>query len=413
MFERSSLNQNNDVLTYPTVPREAGRQFALAAIVVLIVLVAHYGVLVFQTKVNGGNLLPDFFASSNVQAAAWAPYILGEGTWWFAAALAILAFLLPSALVAPQEGSPIPGVVLRTYYANGATIVGPVSVTILVFAYFGAEYSEPTTAIRLFLLSVATLIILLISALISSFGGYDLIASLQYRKEQGEKKLELRKRYIQPAHGFEEQVKTLSGLKQVLWKSVFRALLLGAFQLVLIPVFVAITVFRDGLASETFIAVWGLWGVFLITTLFLAICSVTPTAHYLVRWGIRAVVTIINSSVLGVSVAFIIAVKINPSSLMFYGMFGAISVFFFFFTNAYVEVLGKGCFKRVLPWSFLGMVLVSMAWFTQMRLVDLVEKINKAESKRQGISYEDRESASILLPNRIEIAKFGVKKPIL
>lgn len=178
MKRMSDRAQRVQELQYPKFSGDIIAHCALGVVVVMISAMIHVlsQAPPWEEGAITGRTLMSAYAE---QSGVWASYILSSGQWWFGAAIAAIAFLIPGALNATDVASPLSGISLRRIFANLARIVSSVSIAALIFVLGGMDYDDPRAGPSLFLLCAATALIVLGAVLISSHEGYDLRAALE------------------------------------------------------------------------------------------------------------------------------------------------------------------------------------------------------------------------------------------
>ena len=124
-----------------------------------------------------------------VPVKAWSSIICNQGFWWFGTALATVAFLTPSALAAADRAGPLSPLYLRIQFASVASIVAGATSLLLILVFIGADYSQETTYVTLFLLGTSGFVILFVAGLVQSLQGYDHLRSLERALEKNQNDL--------------------------------------------------------------------------------------------------------------------------------------------------------------------------------------------------------------------------------
>lgn len=380
--ELSPQHPNVDApLTYPKISSDVWMQLLAAMSIVLsAVMIQSFSMKLPWSGDWNGSVLID---ALTVQARGWAPYLLGESTWWFAAALAALAFMLPSALSASREDSPVSRVSLRGFYARLSRLVGGVSAAALFYALVGADYADPSVGIRLLLLSAATVVIVMVAALISSHEGYDALQSLESAITRAQEDLTLR----EPAlAGRREEDGGKSPAVRALWLGLVEVIVLpligvlASYELVQVGL-LPLTEYQIGAAIST-------WVCFSVSVSWSAAVNVISEFSPLSRWAAM----VFMASVLGTIAAGVLTVRFVPAEMWESGLawyfFAAGIALFVLLAVTFATLLSRQPLKGIRRFCFAGAVLETLAVGSERRVAALNEKIEAERKRRRRLEKE-------------------------
>ena len=376
MSNLSRIPPDPEILSYPKVRSDILAHLALGVGIAILVVTVRAFALVSTWEGEWPLLI--FLEAFKVQATAWGPSIVEKGSWWFTAAIASVAILLPGALSASRQESVLSGVSLRRHYANVSRIVSSVTICAFLFALGGANYSLGEEQVALLFLAAATLVVTMIAALISSHEGYDALASLLSAREQAAADLELRQKILASAASKNPHI--------------LLVVFLGIVQFFLIPILLLMML----LAMDTFgnidigeqqaAVIVVTWISLSVTSAFSAgigmISAISAKARQTLRCLFAAVIGAASSA------AFVVVFPQAFVGLEAWLFFGSVTICFAILAMVCSSWPRNSTLQNLFRFTFVGTLMVRMAHHSKRRVESLTTKIAQEQSRRREVAQK-------------------------